>query len=102
MNIAITLTSINARDAQTAQFIIAQENARRAALVPPIAALPSGTAAELRASYEAHLASLVAAAHASYGVQEAEANGPNNAAIRAAFMGATPAQRTAALAALTA
>ena len=111
MTITISTSNILPRDVLAATWLISQENerraaenARRAALTPPQAALPllpSGTAAEKKASYETVLIGIVTAAHASYMEQEAHANGPEKPEFRTAFATATPAQRNAALTALT-
>lgn len=88
MDIALTLTNFSAIDRETAKYMIAlrneptiAENTRRAALTPPEAALPllpSGTAAEIRTSYETVFVAIAQSAHASYITQAAE----NNATAR--------------------
>ena len=53
-------------DRAAAQYIVDEENARRAAQVPPETPLPDGTGAELKASYLQMLEQIITNAHASY------------------------------------
>lgn len=85
-------------DKRAAEFIVIQENERRAALDPPEAALPMSTNVELKNSYEIVLAVLLNQAHASYIEQS---NVASLRDIRDAWDNATDAQRNAALNALT-
>lgn len=56
----------SADDELAARFIVRLENARRAALEPPEAALPTGTMAQLKNSYLIVLLQVVTSAHLSY------------------------------------
>lgn len=64
-SVQITGTA-DAPERAAAELIINQENSRRAALQPPLAALPKSTAAERKSSYEIALAEILRGAHASY------------------------------------
>ena len=89
----------NELDRRGARLMVARENARRAALVPPGTVLPVGNDAQLAASYRSVLDALLAVSHASY-VEQASQESYGNA--RAIWDAATDAQRAAALAALQA
>lgn len=84
-------------DRRAMEYVIAQENARRAALDPPEAALPMSTATERRVSYETVMAPRMAEIHRSYINQSDVATLQE---VRALWPAATDAKRAAALAAL--
>lgn len=99
--IAVTVSgTADESDLRAARFMVAQENARRAALTPPGTPLPTSTGAELRTSYQTVLSAVVVSAHGSYVKQSSEAALRNE--FKTAFDAATDAQRAAALAALQA
>ncbi len=97
MAIVITTNAtgtIDPPDRRAMDYIIDQENARRAALTPPGIALPISTAAERKASYETCLNAIMVTAHASY-VAQAGIDLADVRAIRQALPNATDAQLTA-------
>ena len=79
---------------------ITLENVRRAALVPPLPALPFATVVERRASYEAILQPRLVAAHAANIAAAVAENttGTNWQQLRKEWSEATPSQRAAILA----
>lgn len=79
-------------------LIVRRENVRRAALDPPMAALPLSTNTEIRNSYEAIQSALLVSSHLDYIKQSDVAS---LADVRIAWEAATDQQRNAALAALT-
>lgn len=99
--IAINITgALDSEDRDAILRVIAQENVRRLALVPPLPILPSTTAAERRDSYEAILQPRLVAVHAANieaAVSE-NAAGTNWQQLRKEWSEATPAQRAAILA----
>ncbi len=102
MAFAVTGTA-DQEDRLTMDMVIAQENARRAALTPPLPALPNTTAVERRQSYQTAIARFAVEFHASK-VAEFKATRqitPVAKQIRQALALATPAQQQAALTALT-
>jgi len=86
------------QDRRAMNLLIDQENARRAALVPPGTPLPKSTGAERKASYELLLNERLAAMHASY-IEQAGSTALFRD-IRPRWEIATDAQRTACLNAL--
>lgn len=98
-NFAINITGATGADAKAAQYIVDNENARRAALDPPGTPLPTSPANALLASYETVLAATLSTAHDSYIVQAADADlSEQNARER--WRLSSDAQRAAALAEL--
>lgn len=72
-NFTVNITNASASaDGQAATYIVDQENARRAALDPPLDPLPKSTNQELLNSYEAVLGQILASAHESYVKKAAE------------------------------
>ena len=86
-------------DADAALFRIDAENARRAALDPPVDPLPNGTNAEVKSSYETCLALDLDRSHASFATQAAS-NQSSAQNIRERWRISTRAQREAAAAEL--
>lgn len=84
-------------DRRAFQFVVDQENARRAALTPPGTPLPASTVAERRTSYELILQPRLVDWHRS-NINESDI--ATLAQIRALWPTATDAKRNAALAAL--
>jgi hypothetical protein len=84
-------------DKRAAEYIVTQENARRAALDPPEDPLPMSTNGELKNSYEVVLTAILVGAHASYINQSDVAS---LAEIKALWGPASDAQRNAARSAL--
>jgi hypothetical protein len=76
-------------DIRAAHLIIEVENERRAALETPLPALPTGTNAELAASYKTALGYILQQAHANYREQ---ANRKELADLREAILNATDAE----------
>lgn len=87
-------------DARAIKHQIALENARRAALVPPLPALPDAPAADALASIKTIYAQLIKTAHNDY-IRQADEAEFSNEEFKAAFQAATDAQRLAAFNALT-
>ena len=92
-------------DIDAATHIIELENVRRANDLdengdPVLSPLPLSTGAELKASYLLLLSGLITKAHASYIKQAAEEQSKEDD-IKQKWLDATPAQRAAAIAALT-
>lgn len=84
-------------------MVIDTENVRRAALVPPLPALPKDTGPNRRTSYQTAITPFAVAFHAQK-VAEYKATRRQNATarqIKEALATATNAQLTAALTALT-
>jgi hypothetical protein len=84
-------------DKNAALYAIGVENARRAALDPPVAALPTSTNAEIKSSYQTVLSTVVSDIH-SHNLSQSNITTLQD--IRTLWPTATDAQRTAALAAL--
>ena len=84
-------------DRDAAQWLIDNENARRAAMDPPLSPLPSGNGAELKASYLAVLTETINSTHASYIQQAAEKTQQD---VRELWRNASEVQRQAAITAL--
>lgn len=63
--ITTNVTNPDEEDRRAMDLKIAQENERRAALNPPLVALPNSTAAERKSSYETVMAQALAGFHAS-------------------------------------
>lgn len=84
-------------DRRAFQYVVEQENARRAALTPPGTPLPASTVAERRSSYELIATPKVLQWHLS-NIRESDV--ATLAQVRARWPIATDAQRAAALAAL--
>lgn len=84
-------------DRRAMELEIGRENARRASLNPPLAALPLSTSAERKSSYETLFVPKVTAAHQA---SIAESNVTTLADIKSVWSIGTDAQRAAALAAL--
>lgn len=96
--IAATVTgTLDQDDRRAMTLIVNQANARRAALNPPLDALPMSTNLELRDSYKIVQTELLNLAHADYIRQS---NVATLADIRARWEAASDVQRNAALAAL--
>lgn len=90
----------NSFDLDAATMVVEQENERRAALDPPEDPLPIGTTVQLRDSYLSIIVQRIAQVHASYAKQAAEKELAEQS-IRDKWLAATPAQRAAAVAALS-
>lgn len=90
--------SLDQADKRAMLFIIAQENARRAALDPPGEPLLTTDNPTIRGSYAVVQSAILNSAHLSYVDQSDIAS---LADIRAAWEAATDNQRNACLAALT-
>lgn len=107
ITLSVTFTGTpNDFDKDGATFIVENENARRAADLdengdPVEQPLPYATGAELKVSYLGLLAEIITKAHASY-VNQAARQQEKEDAIKDLYLNATPAQRAAAKAALTA
>jgi hypothetical protein len=86
-------------DKNAALYAIGVENARRAALDPPVAALPFGTNPEIKSSYQTVLSTVASDIHAH---NIAQSNSSVVQQFRTLIPIATDAQRAAALAALQA
>ncbi len=90
----------NSFDLDAATMVVTEENARRAAQDPPGTPLPTGTTVQLRDSYLSILVQRVAEVHANY-VKEAAARELREQNVKQLWENATPAQRQAALDALS-
>lgn len=97
INVQVTGT-IDVEDRRAMYLEITRENARRAALDPPLEPLGMADNVERRASYELIRTERERAAHLSAIV---DSNVATLAEIRTAWNAASDAQRNAALAALT-
>ena len=97
--VGIQVNNADVDDLRAAQHIVGLENERRAALDPPEAALPDSTNAELKASYESMLLSIIADAHASYKKQAAD-KAASDQSLKDLWKAATDAERAAAITAL--
>jgi hypothetical protein len=96
----ITISDVDVdADTDAAQYIVDQENARRAAADPPEDPLLDSNGAELKASYTTVLEQTLLAAHVSYQKQAAAAK-LDVQNIRTLWQSATNAQRDAARTAL--
>lgn len=95
--VSITGTPTEA-DKHAAQYAVDTENARRAALDPPGTPLPSGTAIQLRDSYQTILGGVNVDIHAH---NLAQSDTATLQEFKDAWPNATDAQRQAALTALT-
>ena len=84
-------------DRRAMLHVIGIENARRAALTPPLDPLPSSNAVERRTSYETIMSPRLMAAHLA---NIADSTVATLADVRARWRYATDAQRNAVLAAL--
>lgn len=98
ITLAVNATGVaDDEDRNAMVYAIEQENIRRAALDPPLSALPSSTAAERRASYETIASGKITGWHQD---QMALGTVASLAQIRELWPTATAAKRNAALAAL--
>lgn len=98
--IAVSVTgTATENDVRGAEFGAKLENAWRASQTPPLAVLPTSTAAELKAAHQAYLGRMALASHNSC-IDESSEEALREE-FKAAFQSATDAQRAAALAALT-
>jgi hypothetical protein len=89
--------TLDTADRRAMLYIVEQENAQRAALVPPDAPLPHSTNTEIRTSYAIVQSALLNKAHLSYVDQSDIATLQD---IRTLWPNATDQQRAAAKAAL--
>lgn len=96
INATVTGT-IDQADKRAMLLVVNNENARRAALAPPEAALPIGTNVEIRDSYKIVQSALLNAAHLDYVRQSDVAT---LAEIRALWEAADDTKRNAARTAL--
>jgi hypothetical protein len=91
--ITVNVSNPDEEDRRAMDLIIARENERRAALVPPGTPLPNSTAAERKSSYESLIAPMLLDAHKAF-IREAGDLSFRN--MKARWDIATDAQRIAA------
>ena len=100
VTITTNIATFDRDDMAAAVMVIERENVRRAALPVPLPALPLSTAQERRTSYQTIMAGHLLRLHLA-NIQIAAISNTTVKQIRDAAMGASDAQRAAALTALT-
>jgi hypothetical protein len=102
LTLAAQVQNPDSEDRRAMEWLIDQENLRRIALDPPLATLPKSTAAERKASYEIILAAELAAIHVNMiaRANDSVLSDPAFATLKPLWKDATPAQKSAAVAAL--